>query len=333
MKKRSVLIISILVLLTILIVVSQVYLSNVNKNYLKVTLEHPFYINGNWIKASDLKVGDELTTADGKKALIKNIKQVNKPAIVFNLNVNYPNNYFVEGILVHNKPVRHYTDTLIDSSRSEYSIRRLDGEKLRTAYGSNKVTRENIAKLFSNEYMPGQRGAKAVVFYDMDGIAHVRIWSTGEGKIGNGIHHRDAIATLIDEEADGLMKRALDLDSEELLELAEKRKRIARDLSTDRRQMVYPSDILENSQGFQLILGSDGRVKYFDVDSSITASQISRGEMISAAKLSEMITELHNSITPELRGYKIVRIRGLGKMKLDGELKLPDGLRAVELLD
>ena len=44
---------------------------------LKVTTEHPFLINGNWIPASQLKVGDLLTTLDGKTAIIKSINSVN----------------------------------------------------------------------------------------------------------------------------------------------------------------------------------------------------------------------------------------------------------------
>jgi intein/homing endonuclease len=38
---------------------------------LKVTEEHPFLVNGNWISASQLKVGDVLQTIDGKNVTIK----------------------------------------------------------------------------------------------------------------------------------------------------------------------------------------------------------------------------------------------------------------------
>jgi hypothetical protein len=40
------------------------------KGELKVTLEHPFLLNGSWIKASELKVGDELFTVNGKRTVI-----------------------------------------------------------------------------------------------------------------------------------------------------------------------------------------------------------------------------------------------------------------------
>ena len=58
-------------LLFILIIISLVFVSafNIfNKNILKVTEEHPFLLNGKWIPASELKVGDKLVTATGKKA-------------------------------------------------------------------------------------------------------------------------------------------------------------------------------------------------------------------------------------------------------------------------
>jgi len=90
---------------------SFVYLLNEpNKNYLKVTLEHPFYINGNWIKASDLKVGDELTTADGKTAKITKITKVktDKLLSVYNLEVNDYENYITSNrIIVHNSNLPH----------------------------------------------------------------------------------------------------------------------------------------------------------------------------------------------------------------------------------
>jgi len=43
---------------------------------LRVTEEHPFLIDGKWVSASDLKVGDNLQTIDGKKVRITNIRDV-----------------------------------------------------------------------------------------------------------------------------------------------------------------------------------------------------------------------------------------------------------------
>jgi len=70
---------------------------------LKVTPEHPFYLNGEWVEASELEVGDKLKTIDGKTAVIKDIRKVKEPVTVYNLEASSPHNYFADGVLVHNK--------------------------------------------------------------------------------------------------------------------------------------------------------------------------------------------------------------------------------------
>jgi len=59
------------VLITLIILILLLSLSLAGT--LKVTEEHPFLVNGNWINASELSVGDELTTIDGEKIIIENI--------------------------------------------------------------------------------------------------------------------------------------------------------------------------------------------------------------------------------------------------------------------
>jgi len=73
-----------------------------DKNTLKVTNEHPFLINNQWIKASELEVGDELTTAYGKKARIISIEDVDESVDVYNLEVEKYSDFVVNGIVVHN---------------------------------------------------------------------------------------------------------------------------------------------------------------------------------------------------------------------------------------
>ena len=73
---------------------------------LKVTLEHPFYVNGEWTSASELNVGDMLTTFDGKKVVIKEIDDVvlELPIYVYNFEDAFFHNYIVgrEKVIVHN---------------------------------------------------------------------------------------------------------------------------------------------------------------------------------------------------------------------------------------
>jgi len=93
MKKLSVFLL-VFVVLTVLSYAEQ----------LKVTPEHPFYLDGKWVEASELKIGDKLKTIDGKTAVIKNIRKVEEPVTVYNLEDDYYlHNYVVgEGLVVHN---------------------------------------------------------------------------------------------------------------------------------------------------------------------------------------------------------------------------------------
>jgi hypothetical protein len=105
MKQRGKILFLVLALAFILI-----SLSNFSQaGTLKVTEEHPFLINGTWIPASDLKVGDELTTIDGKKVRITNINDVEtkEPFPVYNLEAGKYHDFVVDGgdgvgVVVHN---------------------------------------------------------------------------------------------------------------------------------------------------------------------------------------------------------------------------------------
>ena len=75
------------------------------RSELRVTLEHPFLLDGKWVKASELKVGDELFTINGKKAEITNITKVKtkEPFLVYNLEAGELENFVLaDGIIVHN---------------------------------------------------------------------------------------------------------------------------------------------------------------------------------------------------------------------------------------
>jgi len=73
---------------------------------LRVTEEHPFLINGEWIEASQLKVGDELTLTNGSKVTIKKLTSLhsNESFKVYNLEAGDYHNFVVgeEGVVVHN---------------------------------------------------------------------------------------------------------------------------------------------------------------------------------------------------------------------------------------
>ncbi len=68
------------------------------------TSEHPFYVNKNWIKASQLKVGDLLLLYDKTKLALQKITVIDTLAKVYNFTVENEHNYFVgnKKVLVHN---------------------------------------------------------------------------------------------------------------------------------------------------------------------------------------------------------------------------------------
>lgn len=55
-----------------------------------------------WTEVKDLRVGDFLYTRNGWKE-IESIEYIQEPTTVYNLSVSYPNTFWANGILVHNK--------------------------------------------------------------------------------------------------------------------------------------------------------------------------------------------------------------------------------------
>ena len=78
----------------------KIYIIN---NKIKSTDEHPFYSNGNWVEAKDLKIGDYLINSEFGFEKIYSIKKENYLGYVYNLEVDNNHNYFAEDFLVHNK--------------------------------------------------------------------------------------------------------------------------------------------------------------------------------------------------------------------------------------
>ena len=74
-----------------------------NGRILKVTPNHPIFVNSQWKEAGKLKLGDLLLQEDGKKMRLVSIKKIKGQIPVYNLEVDEYHNYFAEGVLVHNK--------------------------------------------------------------------------------------------------------------------------------------------------------------------------------------------------------------------------------------
>ncbi len=77
-----------------------------NNKTLFTTNDHPFFINGNWVEAKNLNVGDSLLLFNNTRIIIQNKERIDTLVTVYNLEVADIHNYYVgeDQILVHNKP-------------------------------------------------------------------------------------------------------------------------------------------------------------------------------------------------------------------------------------
>ena len=88
--------------------VTETYKHNVDgyliiNDIIKTTIYHPFYSDGEWIKAGDLSIGDKILHVDGAEHKVSSIEILDDNVDVYNIEVDGTHNYFAEGYLVHNK--------------------------------------------------------------------------------------------------------------------------------------------------------------------------------------------------------------------------------------
>jgi len=78
-------------------------------NLLKLTKNHPMYVNNNWASAGEIKLGDLLWDKDGNYIEVTSIQEIDETVPTYNLEVSGYHNYFAENILTHNKCPRVFT--------------------------------------------------------------------------------------------------------------------------------------------------------------------------------------------------------------------------------
>jgi intein/homing endonuclease len=71
---------------------------------IEVTAGHPFRTNGAWVNSEDIRVGDELWDERDELIRVQSIDTVMRGVRVYNIEVEGTNTFFIEGVLVHNKP-------------------------------------------------------------------------------------------------------------------------------------------------------------------------------------------------------------------------------------
>ena len=91
---------------------------------LRVTPEHRFFSQGEWITAEELTVGNTLQCKDGSFAIIDNKVILASYEQVFNLEIEDNENYYVteDGILVHNGYKNKATVKEVDADTHDVEI-------------------------------------------------------------------------------------------------------------------------------------------------------------------------------------------------------------------
>ncbi|OJJ19678.1 hypothetical protein BKI52_19290 [marine bacterium AO1-C] len=74
------------------------------KDTIKTTTEHPFYLEGKWVKAGNLNQGDSLHLYHSRKIALDSLVKVDTNVTVYNFTVAQNHNYYAgkDGVLVHN---------------------------------------------------------------------------------------------------------------------------------------------------------------------------------------------------------------------------------------
>jgi hypothetical protein len=83
----------------------RVNVGNDKEHVILTTTEHPFFVEGKWVEAGKLSIGDPLTTLGKFDCKVVSLQKLDTSDIqVFNFEVEENHNYFVgeDGVLVHN---------------------------------------------------------------------------------------------------------------------------------------------------------------------------------------------------------------------------------------
>ncbi len=72
-------------------------------DFIEVTPEHPFFVDGRWKKAKDIVEGDMLFDIGGNEVLVEKVSRQRWLKDIFNLEVDRHHTFYANKILVHNK--------------------------------------------------------------------------------------------------------------------------------------------------------------------------------------------------------------------------------------
>lgn len=151
---------------------------------LRVTPEHRFYTNGEWIEARALQADDLLQNKDGDYVTILSIETVPHYEKVYNFDVQDNENYYVaeEGILVHNG---YNKDVEVEKSQiSKNYTNGKDGEKIVSGGLADEFPDDDVIQQVSGKFRDGKRTIFDDIVVDSEG----NIKLTNETKTGSGTY-------------------------------------------------------------------------------------------------------------------------------------------------
>ncbi len=142
---------------------------------IEATEDHPFYVDGKWVKVSDLEVGDLLTLSNGKTLPITQILYLDEIHEVFNIEVEDNHTYYITelNVLVHNsglcdmiiRGIRSEAKRVMGKSKIMSLIKKLDGDAKFGYRGSLARGKKHIDKGGGN-FMPDDFDIDAFVVSD-----------------------------------------------------------------------------------------------------------------------------------------------------------------------
>lgn len=126
---------------------SEIIVINVGEVKIECTPEHPFYVDGKWVEAKDLEIGNKLLKKDGLSLEITSITKQKRNEKVYNFEVEENHDYYVSNfsILVHNNcdfPMKwsRFGDKVNLPYFDESKIRKLSRADLQEVIGKFKTS-------------------------------------------------------------------------------------------------------------------------------------------------------------------------------------------------
>ncbi|TNE54018.1 MAG: hypothetical protein EP338_09000 [Bacteroidetes bacterium] len=155
---------------------------------IETTANHPFYVEGRWIEAKDLVVGDKLYSLDSEGVILSRKYEIDTLVTVYNFEVSENHNYFVSGldVLVHNDCINR---KVLTNKQASVIAKKLGfGEKLpdgripsaiKKQTGSNPVYYDKRTKRYFSPDKAGHRADNAWKKFDKEGNRETGVFENG----------------------------------------------------------------------------------------------------------------------------------------------------------